>query len=197
MKTPNRFAGATSFSATLVRGGKGHRVWIGVPIVDAVCPENRHSVNAPGNQFILEGEPDFDAKTLPGAIKCPCDLVFNRSKCYFHEDFDLVPVLFLSLCILTDENPHKVKDKGFLPYQIPQEGVLIAKGAKIGRNVKFIPPVLINKDSVIADKCEIGPFVYLEDAKIEKRIKLVYCDVRRATLNRDAAYAMVHDSYIG
>jgi len=184
-------------SATLVRGGKEQRVWVDIPVVEPACSKCKQAVNTQGNQLSLEAEPDYKTGTLLGGIRCSrCGTVLNVSTYYFHDNFQ--PATYLALCILTDENPQEVLSRGFLPGKELREGVFIAEGARIGRNVKFVPPVLINKGSVLADGCEIGPMAYLEDAKIEKNgVKLEYCDLRRSILNQDMSHGIVHDSYVG
>lgn len=196
---PQKFAGAISFRPTLVDPkGKEFQIWVGVPIVEPHCPRCTRPVNAGQNAFVLKNA-NAGQNMMIGAIRCSqCRTEFNEARCYFHDNFALAPFTFLALCVLSDENPLEVIQKrGFVPARMAQEGVIIADGATVGRNVSFLPPVLINRDSIVTDGCRIGPFVYLEKARLEKRVNVEYSDIRRSTLNRDASYVVAHDSYVG
>jgi len=199
MNTPQKFSGAMSFRPTLVGpDGKKSQIWVGVPVVESHCPRCRRPVNADQNAFVLK-KPNVGPNMMIGALRCAqCNTEFNEAHCYFHDNFALAPFTFLALCVLTDENPIEIiQQRGFAPAKMVDEGVVVADGAKIGRNVKFVPPVLINRDCIVTDGCSIGPFVYLEETQIEKRVSVEYSDIRRSTMNRDASHVVAHDSYVG
>jgi predicted metal-binding protein len=198
---PTKFSGALNIEANLVIQGedKGH-FYIHVPVVEGICPNCKQiAVNDPSNQFQMIGEPNLETQTLIGYTQCNhCGNKFNETVCYFHNNQQLAPITYLATCILTDENPFLVIKRGFIPGRALGQGVYIGEGAQIGEGVRLEPPVLINKGSKIADNCSIGPFVYLEDAKIEQQgVRVDRSDVRRSVLNRSARTSTIYDSYIG
>ena len=197
MKKPNKFSGALDIRPIIFCNGRDRKICICIPVVDATCPNCSQPINGGNNELILKNQPDIDLGTFEGAYKCSvCKTIFNETTCYLHYDFQNATLIYLICCILSDENPIKTISKGFIPGEVLENGIWFAKGAQIGKNVVFIPPVVINKKSVISDGCEIGPGVYIEDGIIGGKAKLRYCDVRKSTLNRDSVLATFHNSVI-